>query len=63
MKPNFPAEITNMVMVYDKQRDMVVVEDRKNTGRAMRFLADMRKPVKVWQNPQSVRSTKKPACG
>ena len=29
MKPNFPAEITNMVMVYDKQRDMVVVEDRK----------------------------------
>lgn len=29
MKPNFPAEITNMVMVYDKRRDMVVVEDRK----------------------------------
>lgn len=29
MNPNFPAEITNMVMVYDKQRDMVVIEDRK----------------------------------
>ncbi len=49
MKPNFPAEITNMVMVYDKQRDMVV--------------ADMHRPVKAWLNPQSVRSMKKPACG
>ncbi len=28
MNPNFPAEITNMVMVYDKQRGMVVIEDR-----------------------------------
>jgi 8-oxo-dGTP diphosphatase len=29
MKPNFQAEITNMVMVYDRQRDAVVVQDRR----------------------------------
>ena len=29
MNTNFPAEITNMVMVYDKQRGMGVMEDRK----------------------------------
>ena len=37
MKPNFPTEITNMVMVYDKQRDMVVIEDRTKYWKGLAF--------------------------
>ena len=37
MKPNFSAEITNMVMIYDKQQDAVIVQDRKKYWKGYAF--------------------------